>query len=31
MKYQKLADRALADLREVLINKKEGEFNENNS
>ncbi|NMB30834.1 MAG: methylenetetrahydrofolate--tRNA-(uracil(54)-C(5))-methyltransferase (FADH(2)-oxidizing) TrmFO [Clostridiales bacterium] len=31
VKYQKLADRALADLREVLINKKEGEFNENNS
>ncbi len=31
MKYQKLADRALADLRKVMINEKEGEFNENNS
>lgn len=31
MKYQKLADRALTDLRKVMINEKEGEFNENNS
>lgn len=30
VKYQKLADRALADLREVLNNEKVGEYNENN-